>query len=423
MPEPAPEQPCIRCGSCAEVCPADLLPQQLYWYSKNSDLERAQQYHLLDCIECGACAYVCPSNIPLVQYYRYAKGEIREQIAEQQKADKARLRFEARQARLEKEAAEKEARRKARLAGNKPAPAAAGVDVAALKAASLEASSAYKAAVKALKEAEANGADDLDTLRANVDALKAKADAAKSAVREAGTQGTAPAAAPQDDLKKAMLEASSAYKAAVKAAKEAEQNGDANAAELRAQADTLKAKADALKAQLRDAAGGAAPAPAAATASAPAPAPAAAEDPAAERAQKMKTLKTRYNSLHKLWKEANAALERAERDGADNLDEQRTRVADLLKQAEEAKAQLNELVDAAKAGIRASGSDLKTMKLEAARAESALRSKEQELADAKKSADEERINVLYQERDMLRREVETATHALQSALKEQGLSE
>lgn len=137
----------------------------------------------------------------------------------------------------------------------------------------------------------------------------------------------------------------------------------------------------------------------------------------------MKTLKTRYNSLHKLWKEANAALERAERDGADNLDEQRTRVADLLKQAEEAKAQLGELVDAAKAGIRASGSDLKTLKLEAARAESALRSKEQELADAKRSADEERINVLYQERDMLRREVETATHALQSALKEQGLSE
>jgi electron transport complex protein RnfC len=419
MPEPAPEQPCIRCGSCAEVCPADLLPQQLYWYSKNSDLERAQQYHLLDCIECGACAYVCPSNIPLVQYYRYAKGEIREQIAEQQKADKARIRFEARQARLEKEAAEKEARRKARLAGNKPAPAATGVDVATLKAASLEASSAYKAAVKALKEAEANGADDLDTLRANVDALKAKADAAKSAVREAGTQSRAPAAAPQDDLKKAMLEASSAYKAAVKAAKEAEQSGDANAAELRAQADALKTKADALKAQLRDAASGAAPAPAAATASAPAPAPAAAEDPVAERAQKMKTLKTRYNSLH----EANAALERAERDGADNLDEQRTRVADLLKQAEEAKAQLNELVDAAKAGIRASGSDLKTMKLEAARAESALRSKEQELADAKKSADEERINVLYQERDMLRREVETATHALQSALKEQGLSE
>src|SRR5690606_13365414 len=123
----------------------------------------------------------------------------------------------------------------------------------------------------------------------------------------------------------------SAYKAAVKAAKEAEQNGDANAAELRAQADTLKAKADALKAQLRDAAGSAAPAPATAQASEPAAAPAAAEDPAAERAQKMKTLKTRYNSLHKLWKEANAALERAVRDGVDNLDEQRQRVADLLK--------------------------------------------------------------------------------------------
>src|SRR5690606_39569422 len=70
----------------------------------------------------------------------------------------------------------------------------------------------------------------------------------------------------------------------------------------------LKTKADALKAQLRDATSGAAPAPAA-TASAPAPAPAAAEDPVAERAQKMKTLKTRYNSLHKLWKEANRSEE------------------------------------------------------------------------------------------------------------------
>src|SRR5690606_3966921 len=68
--DPALEQACIRCGSCAEVCPAELLPQQLYFYSKAKELEKAEQYHLNDCIECGACAYVCPSNIPLVQYYR-----------------------------------------------------------------------------------------------------------------------------------------------------------------------------------------------------------------------------------------------------------------------------------------------------------------------------------------------------------------
>jgi electron transport complex protein RnfC len=93
LPEPPPEQPCIRCGSCADVCPANLLPQQLYWHAKNDDLEKAQHHNLMDCIECGACAYVCPSHIPLVQYYRYAKAEVRQQAADQVKADKAVLIF------------------------------------------------------------------------------------------------------------------------------------------------------------------------------------------------------------------------------------------------------------------------------------------------------------------------------------------
>ncbi len=49
-----------------------------------------------------------------MQYYRYAKGEIRTQQAEQLKADRARERFEARQARLEREQEEKELRRQER---------------------------------------------------------------------------------------------------------------------------------------------------------------------------------------------------------------------------------------------------------------------------------------------------------------------
>ena len=32
--EPQEEQSCIRCSACADACPADLLPQQLYWFSK-----------------------------------------------------------------------------------------------------------------------------------------------------------------------------------------------------------------------------------------------------------------------------------------------------------------------------------------------------------------------------------------------------
>ncbi|ABC28728.1 predicted NADH:ubiquinone oxidoreductase, subunit RnfC [Hahella chejuensis KCTC 2396] len=114
FPRPDPAQACIRCGLCAEACPAELLPQQLYWFSKAQEFDKAENYNLFDCIECGACSYVCPSSIPLVQYYRYAKHQIRMTVQEQQKSDKARERFEFRQARLEREKEEKEARRKAR---------------------------------------------------------------------------------------------------------------------------------------------------------------------------------------------------------------------------------------------------------------------------------------------------------------------
>jgi electron transport complex protein RnfC len=114
LPAPPPEQACIRCGQCAEVCPMELLPQQLFWHAKAAEFEKAEHLNLFDCIECGACSYVCPSAIPLVQYYRYAKGEIRVQRAEQLKADRARERFEARQERLEREQQEKDLRRKER---------------------------------------------------------------------------------------------------------------------------------------------------------------------------------------------------------------------------------------------------------------------------------------------------------------------
>ncbi|WP_082768907.1 electron transport complex subunit RsxC, partial [Paraglaciecola hydrolytica] len=94
------EQACIRCGACADVCPASLLPQQLLWHAKAKELDKAQEYNLFDCIECGACAYVCPSEIPLVHYYRIAKADVRIEQQEKQKADKARERFETRAARL-----------------------------------------------------------------------------------------------------------------------------------------------------------------------------------------------------------------------------------------------------------------------------------------------------------------------------------
>jgi len=112
----APVRPCIRCGSCAEACPVSLLPQQLYWYAKSKEFDRAQDYNLFDCIECGCCAFVCPSNLPLVQYYRYAKTEIWAQEREKRASDQARRRHEYRVAREERERLEKEARAKKKAA-------------------------------------------------------------------------------------------------------------------------------------------------------------------------------------------------------------------------------------------------------------------------------------------------------------------
>jgi len=60
-----PTLPCIRCGKCMDVCPVNLLPQQLYWHIRAKDLDKAQKHNLRDCIDCGCCSYVCPSHIPL----------------------------------------------------------------------------------------------------------------------------------------------------------------------------------------------------------------------------------------------------------------------------------------------------------------------------------------------------------------------
>ncbi|ELI9227600.1 electron transport complex subunit RsxC, partial [Yersinia enterocolitica] len=107
-----PEQSCIRCGLCVDACPAGLLPQQLYWFSRGEEHEKARNHNLFDCIECGACAYVCPSNIPLVQYYRQEKAEIRTLDQEAERTAQAKARFEAKQARLQREKLARELRHK-----------------------------------------------------------------------------------------------------------------------------------------------------------------------------------------------------------------------------------------------------------------------------------------------------------------------
>jgi len=109
-----PVMPCINCGECVRVCPARLLPQQLYKMIEGERHDAAAALNLFDCIECGCCAQVCPSHIPLVDWYRHGKAARQLEQLDQRRARLAQRRHDARQTRLEQERLEREARREKR---------------------------------------------------------------------------------------------------------------------------------------------------------------------------------------------------------------------------------------------------------------------------------------------------------------------
>ena len=161
--EPLSSKACIRCGECADVCPANLLPQQLYWYCSSKNFDRAQDLHLFDCIECGCCSYVCPSHIPLVQYYRFAKTEIWAQEKDKAKSDIARQRHEFREARIAREKAEREEklRQKKEMLAKKKAAEEGKADPVDPKKAAIEAALARVKAKKEANEVEPKNTDNL----------------------------------------------------------------------------------------------------------------------------------------------------------------------------------------------------------------------------------------------------------------------
>ncbi len=106
----APARPCIRCGRCAEVCPAALQPQQLYAHCAAGDREGAERAHLRDCVECGLCSYVCPSHLPLLAWFRHARDEAQRAQAAAARANHSRERHQARQRRLTAQAQARGAR-------------------------------------------------------------------------------------------------------------------------------------------------------------------------------------------------------------------------------------------------------------------------------------------------------------------------
>jgi electron transport complex protein RnfC len=71
------ELPCIRCGSCIEACPWELVPTRLFKLVRMGESMEAEREGLSRCTECGCCAYVCPSRIPLVAILRGGKTALR----------------------------------------------------------------------------------------------------------------------------------------------------------------------------------------------------------------------------------------------------------------------------------------------------------------------------------------------------------
>jgi electron transport complex protein RnfC len=329
------EQSCIRCSACADACPAKLLPQQLYWYSQGGDHDKARAHHIDDCIECGACAYVCPSNIPLVQYYRQEKAELRAIDLEAKRTLEAKARFEARQARLEREKLAREARHvdaKQRAARSDNAEFAAA-----------------KARVKAKQDAEVDDA----TLEAQREARHAQA-----RLRQAETQAETQALSRQvTDPRKAAVEAAIARAKAKKASAPAE----AVEIQMEPAADPRKAAVEAAIARAKAKKAAAADAPAETAAEPVADAP---EDPrkAAVAAAIARAKAKKAAAASTAADNAAAEARQDARDTAEMAHIARTQVEDAEQAEEQANSayaepeqapELNQPEDARKAAIAA----------------------------------------------------------------------
>ncbi|VTN09418.1 Nitrogen fixation protein rnfC [Raoultella terrigena] len=248
MGEAEEEKGCIRCSACADACPADLLPQQLYWFSKGQQHDKATTHNLADCIECGAA----PGSARAI--FRWCSTSVRRRprsrrfVWKRRARRKPKPRFEARQARLERDKA-------ARLERHKQsAVQPAAKDSAAINAAlarvrekqqdaaqpivvqagakpdnseAIAAREARKAQARARKNELAESAPepsadaDLDPRKAAVEAAIARAKARKAEQQQAEATTAAPEAEAVDP-RKAAVEAAIARAKARKAEQQAE---------------------------------------------------------------------------------------------------------------------------------------------------------------------------------------------------------
>lgn len=66
--------PCIKCGKCTEVCPANIMPVLIMENINNID--NLNKLNCNKCIGCSLCSYICPSKIEVKEFINIAKEKV-----------------------------------------------------------------------------------------------------------------------------------------------------------------------------------------------------------------------------------------------------------------------------------------------------------------------------------------------------------
>jgi len=180
------EDECIGCTKCIQACPVDAI------------VGASRRMHTVisdECTGCDLCVAPCPVDcidMLSVAAGPHAGDDATEDAIARARADHARARFEAREVRLarertlqtERQAERRRARLAARHAAASPEPPALDQDRRRRQRLKLTtaynmANKQYKQAHAAMQRARRQGADNLETMHARVEALRSRADQAR----------------------------------------------------------------------------------------------------------------------------------------------------------------------------------------------------------------------------------------------------
>jgi len=78
MAEVKEESACINCCRCHDACPFKLMPMIFAEAYERKQVDRLNDFRIMQCMECGSCSYVCPARRPLALTNKLAKALVKE---------------------------------------------------------------------------------------------------------------------------------------------------------------------------------------------------------------------------------------------------------------------------------------------------------------------------------------------------------